>query len=375
MSGVVFVAVPWSLTDIEFNQLLAAVEEQTSRVDLSGIPPLSFNSTVSQIVSGMGSEWTGIYDDFLVARYQVETPGFTETVIRAQSLMFDTMRRGGIEPEVAAHMTDCSQAGFVYVIPETMEDVVAALRQPPCEGIAVVAVMPRCGSRQVKHVDVNNFLHKRGILVKKNNGVIVWEETLAYYSGNGQVRVNLLGREPQGVVTPGDEYDSVCKALASILREELVDEVSGLPILAGVWQKEELFDNQGEYYPSAPDLVVTFTSGYSPSPASKMISVRDEYLSPSLSSEVTFDGTVLLASGDMFVKGPLASSSTLNVLPTILHLLGLAVPHTSPGKTIEDLIRPEYRALFPVEYERSDALSASEEDMLLERLKALGYLE
>ena len=63
---------------------------------------------------------------------------------------------------------------------------------------------------------------------------IDWSRTLAYSLGNaGQLWINLKGREPGGIVSPGIEYDAVRKDLIGRLKsmsdpetgQNIVDEV------------------------------------------------------------------------------------------------------------------------------------------------------
>lgn len=54
----------------------------------------------------------------------------------------------------------------------------------------------------------------------------------------GYVRINLKGRERAGIISPGEEYESLCQRLEQWFRD-IVDERSGRPLVAGVeraWQ-------------------------------------------------------------------------------------------------------------------------------------------
>jgi predicted AlkP superfamily phosphohydrolase/phosphomutase len=56
----------------------------------------------------------------------------------------------------------------------------------------------------------------------------------------GQFRVNLRGREPQGLVGPGEEYERVLDDLAEDL-EQLIDPVTGRAAIKTVYRTAELF--------------------------------------------------------------------------------------------------------------------------------------
>ena len=71
---------------------------------------------------------------------------------------------------------------------------------------------------------------------------------------HGFLRVNLRGRERDGIVSPGEEYESLCAELAEAL-EGFADMASGRPVSAGVVHSRALFPN-GERTDRLPDLVV-----------------------------------------------------------------------------------------------------------------------
>ena len=84
--------------------------------------------------------------------------------------------------------------------------------------------------------------------------MIDWAATRAYHTGEfpGGMRVNLRGREVQGIVEPGAEYDAVCEAIRSGL-EGYVDPDTGKRVVERVFQRDEL--HWGPYVDLAPDLI------------------------------------------------------------------------------------------------------------------------
>lgn len=86
-----------------------------------------------------------------------------------------------------------------------------------------------------------------------------WSRTRAYAMGLGNVYVNLKGRESQGIVNPGAEYD----ALKQELKEKLVaivDPETGEMPVSRVLTREEAYR---EFDPNViPDLFVTNNPGY-----------------------------------------------------------------------------------------------------------------
>src|SRR5207249_9943729 len=66
-----------------------------------------------------------------------------------------------------------------------------------------------------------------------------WSRTRAYAMGLGNIYINLMGREPQGSVVPGRDYDDVRTALVQKL-EALVDPETGEKPVQRVYRREEI---------------------------------------------------------------------------------------------------------------------------------------
>ena len=69
----------------------------------------------------------------------------------------------------------------------------------------------------------------------------------------GGIRLNLIGREPQGLLQPGAEADSFCSELARDLLQ-IVDERTGTQVIRRVRRTAELY--RGECLEELPDLLV-----------------------------------------------------------------------------------------------------------------------
>lgn len=65
-----------------------------------------------------------------------------------------------------------------------------------------------------KGKDVNVLLEEGGWLVRSSDGSIDWSRTKAYFGGHHYIWLNLKGRDPEGCVEPGEEYER--------LREEII---------------------------------------------------------------------------------------------------------------------------------------------------------
>lgn len=86
-----------------------------------------------------------------------------------------------------------------------------------------------------------------------------WSGTQAYALGLGQIYINLAGREKQGIVQPGAEYEQVTQAIRDGLMA-FVDEETGERPVAYVWKRDEVYTH---YDPSLiPDLIPSNSEGY-----------------------------------------------------------------------------------------------------------------
>ena len=83
---------------------------------------------------------------------------------------------------------------------------------------------------------------------------IDWRRTRAFSDTLfPNICINVRGREPLGIVDPGDEYDRVCSEITDALLE-CRDEVSGERIVEKVSHRQEIYT--GPYVDKAPDLLV-----------------------------------------------------------------------------------------------------------------------
>ncbi len=68
-----------------------------------------------------------------------------------------------------------------------------------------------------------------------------WCHTVAYSLGNvGQIYLNVAGREPQGIVKPGTEYEQVRRQIMERLAE-LRDPETGEHVVETIYRREEIY--------------------------------------------------------------------------------------------------------------------------------------
>jgi predicted AlkP superfamily phosphohydrolase/phosphomutase len=233
--------------------------------------------------------------------------------------------------------------------------------------------------------------HQR-ILSASTDLQLLWGQTTAYSEGAvGNVRINLQGREPLGIVPPGEEYEQLRDALIDGLKK-VEDPETGQRIIQAVLKREDVYS--GDCLTSMPDLVVVPVEGYR---------CRTNVRRSGISGE---DARIVIRkatwSGDhrrygiLFIKGPgtktavpVEDARIIDVAPTVMHLLGLPVPSFMEGQVLESAFTPEYIADHPVTLDDTggDEVPAPEpsdpdpkaddaaDKALRERLRSLGYLE
>ena len=225
---------------------------------------------------------------------------------------------------------------------------------------------------------------------------IDWEKTKAYATYDEimsrGVRLNLEGREPQGVVRPGEEYEEFREELVQTL-SQLQHPLTGLPIVDRVYRREELY--HGECLEQAPDLFVfwndhAYFCGNALLDKSKYREVKRPGRQFKLteiqrSGEHRRNGVLIVKGAGVNSEFAFESADIMDVIPTVFYLLGEAVPEDMDGKVLTNIIAGDYLLRRPVSFssERGEVRSPppeqvyteDEAEVVEERLRNLGYIE
>lgn len=220
------------------------------------------------------------------------------------------------------------------------------------------------------------------------NRTRVFSEELAYQPS---FWVNLRGREPVGIVT-SEEVPSLLAALTKELLE-FRDPWAGRPIVKRVWRRDELFE--GAYSERMPDLVVELESveGAAHAAGASKGGFEREAIRRLRADEMTGargtsmpgchaqNGLCVLA-GPRVEAGRYEPSAIEHAGATLLALAGVTSAAEMNGIPWRDCFvgkTPLCAAgvSLPVPTVHADAApySGSEEALVAERLRALGYLE
>ena len=211
-----------------------------------------------------------------------------------------------------------------------------------------------------------------------------WTKTKAYSFGSiGQIHINLRGREPQGIVAPGAEYEAVVSDIIERL-ERLTDPRTGRRVKVEVWRRESLY--HGPYAEQGPDLNIILDD-MSCITHITLDAVREDVIGPPADYET---GTHRLY-GMLILWGPgvrpgvtLDPLNMVDVAPMAMYVMGEAVPQDMDGRVLTTAFDPQYLASHPVQGnesafgemipEESPGWTLEEEEKMFQHLKSLGYL-
>jgi predicted AlkP superfamily phosphohydrolase/phosphomutase len=190
------------------------------------------------------------------------------------------------------------------------------------------------------------------------------------------------GREPEGAVSP-EEYEAVRGEIISKLRR-LVDPSTGQFVDGQIITREEVY--HGKHVDEMPDLVyLTLEKGYiiEQPMALPFVSNRVIIDDPKISGTHRMHG-VLLAKGPWCRKGAsLEGATLLDLAPTVLHLAGCRVPDDMDGRVLAELFDEGFLKDHPIVYceagpekdRHETGLSSADQEVILSRLKGLGYID
>jgi predicted AlkP superfamily phosphohydrolase/phosphomutase len=185
-----------------------------------------------------------------------------------------------------------------------------------------------CSIRQEVHV--NTWLKEQGYLrftTDEPKGLeAMAPDSMAYSLDPGRLFVNLKGREPEGRIEPGAEYDRVRDELADTAAA-MTDPDNGAPMVKRVYRREELYS--GPYADLGADLVLDMHDGYDPKGAFGRPSVL--YKGESLTGMHTTPDALVYVAGAPAIEG---RPHIADVAPTVCDLLGVPSPEHMDGRSL-----------------------------------------
>jgi predicted AlkP superfamily phosphohydrolase/phosphomutase len=202
-----------------------------------------------------------------------------------------------------------------------------------------------------------------------------WAATKAYTSvhstGEG-ISVNLAGREPEGIVDPGD-YERVRDEVAERVAAFTDPRTRRRPV-ARIWRREEVF--KGKHAEDAPDLLLEAAPLYSLTHARSAVEPADW-----LSGDHRVDG-VFAAAGPAVDRAAFPDAAALvDLAPTILAAVGVAPSVRHAGSALRPVVGRDLTAATTggpddrTTSTESAGIAEAEVEEVEEHLRGLGYLE
>jgi len=170
---------------------------------------------------------------------------------------------------------------------------------------------------------------------------IDWSKTQAFSRGKeGNIFINLKGRDPHGIVNPGAEYESVRSRIIERLNE-LIDPKTGRRAVDRVYRAEELYE--GPMVEWAPDLIIAWRdTAYEPTESDRdresiFVPRWREYMNWPTTGSHRIDG-ILFAKGPGICKAKkIEGVRIIDMMPTWLYSLNLKIPSALEGSVISGL--------------------------------------
>lgn len=175
-----------------------------------------------------------------------------------------------------------------------------------------------------------------------SSGMYDWQQTRYFpvpMDLAGYFRVNMRGREPEGIVEPGAEYERECAELEDALRS-FRDIATGQPIVDRVYRQADLATADAPYRELLPDLVVTWNQVSAVQSRGARSERYGELLVPGgklpsgRAGNHTDRGWVAMSGDGIEAGSRLAPGHIVDVAPTLLSWLGAELHATFQGKPL-----------------------------------------
>jgi predicted AlkP superfamily phosphohydrolase/phosphomutase len=207
-----------------------------------------------------------------------------------------------------------------------------------------------------------------------------WSKTIAYSLGNiGQIRINLKGREPQGSVEPGAEYEKAINDVIDRLTK-LRDPKSGELVIETIHRREEIYS--GPATEDGPDILFLprrleyFGFGEYEFGDHRIVVPVDR----GISGTHRMHG-IGLAWGKPIAANKLHNARLEDLAPTILHLMDFPIPAHMDGRPLLEALRedahippPQQGPAWTDQNGPINGLNEEDEEIIRQRLSDLGYV-
>ncbi len=208
-----------------------------------------------------------------------------------------------------------------------------------------------------------------------------WSRTIAYAATPSSQGINIVERVPgTDEPLPEETRAKVAIELAEALLQ--LRRPDGEPAVAEVWTREQAFAGPYERY--GPDVSMVLADGATMSilPSDTLLARR-----PQVRGHHRWEGIFLAAGPGIREGARVQDISIVDIAPLLLHRLGLPVPDDMTGRLVSEILVPGELERNPLRHEPASTppsapsvdveadLAPEEQAAVMERLRALGYVE
>ena len=238
--------------------------------------------------------------------------------------------------------------------------------------------------------DASGFFKKlrfktMGKRVASEQNAIDWSKTNAFAGRSSEhgIYCNLKGREKDGIVNMGEEYEELRQAIIAQL-SKLTDPHTGQRVFENIYKREEVYN--GPYVSCAPDIIFDFGDNpYEPGDALTGEEIIENVKSNRFSGMHRPDGILIVSGRNIKKGGRIYGAQICDIAPTILYMMGLKIPADMDGKVLYGIFEPPFIENNPVEYIQTETdkskidegemkYTGDETEEIRKRLKSLGYI-
>lgn len=171
-----------------------------------------------------------------------------------------------------------------------------------------------------------------------------WQHTRAFLIDNaneGYVRINLKGREPEGIVEPGKEYENLCEEIFQTAKH-MTNPANGKCAVHTVYKTDDIYN--GPCRSHMPDIIINWNED-----ARITTELLTEKYGTARSAQAAYEvmpyytgnhrpNAFTIGLGPEIPAGQvLNGTSILDLAPTILTYFGITPPDYMHGKVLEEL--------------------------------------
>ncbi len=211
-----------------------------------------------------------------------------------------------------------------------------------------------------------------------------WKRTKAmmtFPSMNGHIYLNVKGRNENGCVEQGEEYNKIIKDLQRRF-SEVVNPLTGKPIFSRVATPEELYNCEKVDKEVVGDLMLIPERGYIVHQSTKRkgdrVKIRPDDSFPGCHC---YEG-IYIFQGSNIHSGQSKEAHIVDIAPTVYAALGAVMPDYLDGRPLENIFvekkevaRRKKQTDMSQQARDKQVLSDQEESEITKRLSALGYME